>query len=515
MALRPLDSVEGSLASEQVGFGSTNSTSALEHLPEDVEEEVNGDSDVIGDEVLVAEAAGPDIEAVEEDDDREEHQRDPGEVRLEGGLEDEGVAVNTLGLESSVEANVRNADGNPGEEGGNGGQVLEPGEDGVGAGRAGHVGEETDRGGDGNAPVGDTSLGTPEEEARSLTVLGQSVQVTGTSVQEGVGGGGSGGQDDGVNDRGKSRDTSALNGDDPRRGGSTGSTAVDGAEKTLVVVRDQDTDGERTEDVEEENTPEDTLDGLGDVATGISGLTSSDGNHLNTAVRESSVDEGGEETKEATSAAGGDVLGHGTRVLPVVEAKTTLGRTSAKVNAECHDQETDNGDDLDRGEQEFGFTIDGDGEDIQAHNEHKDNGDPGSDVDVDSTGPVLDNDRRGGDFSAESDSARIPVVPADGETHGIIDVTGTELRNGTGKRQPCGHLTERHHHGVNSETSEGVAQKDGQRTSGAEGTADTDEQASTDGTTEGDELDVTGLQSVARKDWSVPIILRIVISARV
>ena len=43
-----------------------------------------------------------------------------------------------------------------------------------------------------------------------------------------------------------------------------------------VVRSNQDTDCERTKDVEEQDTPEDSTNGLGDVLTGILGFTSSD-----------------------------------------------------------------------------------------------------------------------------------------------------------------------------------------------------------------------------------------------
>ena len=57
-----------------------------------------------------------------------------------------------------MEPNVREADAGPGEALGDGGQVLEPGEDEVGAGAQAHEGEEGDGGRDGDAVVGDAGL---------------------------------------------------------------------------------------------------------------------------------------------------------------------------------------------------------------------------------------------------------------------------------------------------------------------------------------------------------------------
>ena len=85
-------------------------------------------------------------------------------------------------------------------------------------------------------------------------------------------------------------------------------------------------------------------------------------------------------------------------------------RRTSQVHAECHYQEPHNGDDLGTGENEFGFTIDGNGEDVQANDEDDDDGDPRGDVDSDGALPELDDERCGRDFGAESDGAGIPVL---------------------------------------------------------------------------------------------------------
>lgn len=70
-----------------------------------------------------------DVESVEDDDDGEVREREPSGIWLELALEHERVAVHSLGLECLVELDVREADRAPGEERGDGGQVLEPAED--------------------------------------------------------------------------------------------------------------------------------------------------------------------------------------------------------------------------------------------------------------------------------------------------------------------------------------------------------------------------------------------------
>jgi hypothetical protein len=129
------------------------------------------------------------VEAVEEDDHDEVDQGEPGSVWLEMTLEDKSVAVNPLGFEGLVELEIGNADRAPGEEGGNGSQVLEPCENNRWATRAdGKEGKEGDRGGDQDTPVWDTGLAAAEKEAWSLFILGKSKEITGSGVQEGVGG---------------------------------------------------------------------------------------------------------------------------------------------------------------------------------------------------------------------------------------------------------------------------------------------------------------------------------------
>lgn len=73
---------------------------------------------------------------------------------MPGGFEHERVAGYALRRKRAVELDVCQADGHPGEEAGDGGEVLEPGEDCGGAGGAGEVGEEGDGGCEEDAVVG-------------------------------------------------------------------------------------------------------------------------------------------------------------------------------------------------------------------------------------------------------------------------------------------------------------------------------------------------------------------------
>ena len=79
-------------------------------------------------------------------------------------------------------------------------------------------------------------------------------------------------------------------------------------------------------------------------------------------------------------------------MLPEAESQTVVLGSTAKIDDEGQEQEANNRYYLDTGEDEFGFTIDLDGEDIQADNHNDDYRDPGSNVDISGTLPVLDDD---------------------------------------------------------------------------------------------------------------------------
>lgn len=98
----------------------------LEDSPEQVQAEIDGNTDVVGDESLVIPLSGNRVEPIEENDQAEEDAGDICEIRLEGRLHRQRIAVNALSKAGVVEADVGNADANPREQGGDGGQVLEP-----------------------------------------------------------------------------------------------------------------------------------------------------------------------------------------------------------------------------------------------------------------------------------------------------------------------------------------------------------------------------------------------------
>jgi hypothetical protein len=82
-------------------------------------------------------------------------------------------------------------------------------------------------------------------------------------------------------------------------------------------------------------------------------------------------------------------------MLPVPEAKAVALWSTTNVDNECHDQETDNRNDLDTGEDEFSLTIDGYSKDVEGKHEKDDEGDPYGNADMLCALPVLNNGRGG------------------------------------------------------------------------------------------------------------------------
>jgi len=187
-ALRPDLGVQGRLASEDVHLVGLDERGTLEYLPEDKEGEEDGDTEVGYQEVIDNPIAiGEHMPAVENDDDAEKDHSEPGNIGLERGLEVQAVARNALGLETGVETNVTNTNGNPGEKLSDGGEVVEPVEDSLGAGGHGHVSQEREGGSDTNTPVRNTALGALKEDLGCLTVLSKSEEITRAAEQESVG----------------------------------------------------------------------------------------------------------------------------------------------------------------------------------------------------------------------------------------------------------------------------------------------------------------------------------------
>ena len=81
-------------------------------------------------------------------------------------------------------------------------------------------------------------------------------------------------------------------------------------------------------------------------------------------------------------------------MLPVVKSIGKAVWPTTYDENEGHDQETHDRDDLDSRETEFGFTVDGDSENVQANDQDDNERDPCRDIDAFRTIPILNDEGR-------------------------------------------------------------------------------------------------------------------------
>lgn len=172
--LWPFNSIQSSLSSVQISLSGVDKVGALEHSPEEIQAEVNGDTNVIGEECLIIPAASDRVETIEENDQAEERGCGNTKIWLERCFENQRIPVDALCLKSSMETAVCDADADPRKKGTNrvrikdstwnfgflpdGCEILKPCKNLSGARGAGKVGYERNRAGDQHRPDWDTAL---------------------------------------------------------------------------------------------------------------------------------------------------------------------------------------------------------------------------------------------------------------------------------------------------------------------------------------------------------------------
>lgn len=258
-----------------------------------------------------------------------------------------------MGFETFGESDVGEADTPPGEKTTGGGKVGEVSEDSTGGLSERHVGETGKEGTEDEGDVWKTFSGGSGKDLWGLSSKSKTVQGSGGSVKIRRSGGPGRSQETSVDDGWKDWNTGVLDRNDERRFGGTRVEV-----ETWSVGWDNDTDDESTTEVEDEDSDKDSLDCSGDVSSRVLGFTSGNGDNLGTNVREGGLGEDGPETEESTETAGDTrVLGEWTWVLPVLETDLlTVGSTTSRDDDTENDQ-TDNGQDLDGSEPEFGLSI--------------------------------------------------------------------------------------------------------------------------------------------------------------
>lgn len=349
-------------------------------------------------------AGGREESSVERGDEGEDVETET-EVRssnAEGGLVGNEAEVDALSLHTGTHADVGEADRAPDEEEAKTSEGQEPAEDLHALRSSANVGKET-KGDLEDNTVERAALGVNVlEEVGGHVALSHSLDGSGRTESAGVGNGENSNSDDSVHDAWKDLDTGILDSKNEGRGLGVGTA---GAHQARVVGGEDETDDEQVENVEDSNSPEDLLASHGDRLAGVGRLSSSQTDHLSTTEGESSDDEDSAETLEA---------GESTRIAPVLDTDVALVANATAVDDNTEDDETNTGADLDDRENKLNFTVTSNTEDLNAHEDNKEDRDPDSHVDIFS--PESDGDGSRDKFERQDSQPSESVLPTHGET---------------------------------------------------------------------------------------------------
>jgi hypothetical protein len=233
-------------------------------------------------------------------------------------------------------------------------------------------------------------LGASSENLGDLTFESEGVESPACGIQICVTRRPSGNEHDGVDDGWQGGDTGVLDGDD--EWGSRRGTA--GVEESGVVVGDQYTDDEDTEDVKDHQSEKDSLDCLWDGLSGVLSLSDSGGNDFGSEEGEGGLNETCEPGKELTGRAGNeaittlnrdvvertyrisDLAKHETwltltRVPPVSESNGVMIRSTSSHENDTENDKTDNGDNLQAREPELHFSKDSRSQEVYGKDENQ------------------------------------------------------------------------------------------------------------------------------------------------
>lgn len=141
-------------------------------------------------------------------------------------------------------------------------------------------------------------------------------------------------------------DAAELDGDNEGTRGGTG-VRLGSVHELLGVVGDEHAEEEDGEDIEEDDTVECQLNRAGDSLSRVLGLADGHTDELGAEIGEGCADEGGPETKEATSVASVHVGFEGAGALPVAETFAVVVGATAEDEDGRENDEGDDGHDFD------------------------------------------------------------------------------------------------------------------------------------------------------------------------
>lgn len=374
-----VDLVPGELAAASVNIDLVGAepTCSLPDETTDPEDDDDGKGEVRLEEALdIVEAAADGADGDEKLSDQDEDDEDETEVRAidtTSGLEGNLIQSVTLESPSLAEADMGQADGTPGEEGGKTRQGEEPVEDNDTGSAQVDVGEGTESA---NEEHGDErAAGTVDvgEDLGGITLLGKGSEGTGTTIDGGNTDGKDGDQDNDVHERIIAAKIGIETDQDEGRSLDVDVRVVT-TEETVVIVADEETDEGETQDVEEGDTPEHLLDGTRKRLDGVAGLSSGKTDQLSSGEGESSSDEDGAEATEA--------VGESARILPklatrVFVVSAALGTTTTDED-DGNDHEDDSRSELENRRPELLLSVSESAENVDDDDGKHEDGDPDS-----------------------------------------------------------------------------------------------------------------------------------------
>ncbi|KAI6772886.1 hypothetical protein HG530_003844 [Fusarium avenaceum] len=236
--------------------------------------------------------------------------------------------------------------------------------------------------------------------------------------------------------------------------------------KVGIVGGNVDADEEDGGHEQAENTPESPADSLGDSLAGVGSLTGTDTDELGSLVGETSSDEDGPETDEL---AGGTVNVHvsvcDTGILPVLETNVALVADTS-VDADGENDEANDGNNLDHGKPHLNLAENADRDKVKRSEHGPEDADPDG-------------------------NAEVLVPPTHGKAQGRINEASGIRGEGTGNRDVRSHLAQADHDSVDDRAHKGKGDEQRHGAGLDKSRANTEEETSSNGTANGDELQVT------------------------
>lgn len=199
-------------------------------------------------------------------------------------------------------------------------------------------------------------------------------------------------------------------------------------EQIGVVRRNDKTEDEEANNVEESNAPEDLLDSLGKSLSGVGRLCSCETDQFSTTEGERSGD------KDAAEAL--ETIAEGATFTPVRDSDVAAGVSgyTANVDNYSEDNETNAGHDLNNRENEFNLAICSHAEELNCAESNEEDSNPYTNVDVGGSFPEIDSDRSGCEFERKDSQPLNGILPADSEAPGLGDETACVAKQYVSKR---------------------------------------------------------------------------------